>query len=432
MRVLCDYAQSVAIRIESARQLEPRSLPEGSGYVIESGDLDALAEYITAAADLRWMIDLTRFSTDSSLTSETRLEAIAQLESALSSGGSTRLVRVLAMLPVPPDWDLAGAEELAAAHHRASSVIRDLAKRRDDTQSGSLSVLSRVPSSNADLHAAPADQDGVERRSEPTPVTPPQLKLPKGTRAKKDRAIKEMREAFHGSRAVVLTEYRGLTVRDLRALRRSLGEDATYVITESGIASTAAHEAGIQGLGDQFTGPTAIAFIRGDVATAARGLRDFAKANPLLVIKGGVLGGWVMDADSVKAILALERREDLLAKLAGDMRAVLATPARLLVELVASPVNPTVSHPRGTRPQSVLGFQSLPSRPKPNLAELSTAITDLDDSDIYWFAKLFELPLGIAPGAPSRIEKLAAQADKGDLPTQRRMAGLLTGHGRID
>ena len=148
-------------------------------------------------------------------------------------------------------------------------------------------------------------------------------------RPDKAAAVAELAEQFNNSDAAVLTEYRGLTVKDLRALRRSLGGDATYAVTKNTLTMIAAREAGIEGLDDQLAGPTAIAFIRGDVAAVAKGLRDFAKANPLLVIKGGVMDGRVLDAEGVKKLADLESREVLLAKLAGAMNGNLAKAAGL-------------------------------------------------------------------------------------------------------
>ena len=144
--------------------------------------------------------------------------------------------------------------------------------------------------------------------------------------ARPDKAatVAELTEAFNTASAAVLTEYRGLTVKDLKELRRSLGADATYAVTKNTLTIIAAREAGIDGLEESLTGPTAIAFIRGDVATVAKGLRDFAKANPHLVIKGGVMDGRVLDADTVKKLADLESREVLLAKLAGAMNGNLA------------------------------------------------------------------------------------------------------------
>lgn len=155
--------------------------------------------------------------------------------------------------------------------------------------------------------------------------------------AKPDKAaaVAELTQAFNTATATVLTEYRGLTVKDLKELRRSLGEDASYAVTKNTLTKIAAREAGIDGLDESLTGPTAIAFIRGDVATVAKGLRDFAKAHPLLVIKGGVMDGRVLDADAVKKLADLESREVLLAKLAGAMNGNLAK----AVGLFAAPLS---------------------------------------------------------------------------------------------
>ena len=154
-------------------------------------------------------------------------------------------------------------------------------------------------------------------------------------RPDKAAAVEELKEAFTSSNAAVLTEYRGITVKGLQDLRRALGEDASYAVAKNTLTQIAAREAGLEGLEDQLTGPTAIAFIRGDVATVAKGLRDFAKDNPLLVIKGGVMDGRVLDATEVKKLADLESREVLLAKLAGAMQANLSK----AVYLIAAPLN---------------------------------------------------------------------------------------------
>ncbi|HRL81649.1 MAG TPA: 50S ribosomal protein L10 [Propioniciclava sp.] len=154
-------------------------------------------------------------------------------------------------------------------------------------------------------------------------------------RPDKAAAVEELKEAFTSSNAAVLTEYRGITVKGLQDLRRALGEDASYAVAKNTLTQIAAREAGLEGLEDQLTGPTAIAFIRGDVATVAKGLRDFAKDNPLLVIKAGVMDGRVLDADEVKKLADLESREVLLAKLAGAMQANLSK----AVYLIAAPLN---------------------------------------------------------------------------------------------
>jgi large subunit ribosomal protein L10 len=142
-------------------------------------------------------------------------------------------------------------------------------------------------------------------------------------RADKQAAVAEIVESFNDAAGAVLTEYRGLTVKDLQTLRRSLGEHADYAVVKNTLAKLAADEAGISGFDELLNGPTAIAFIRGDVVEAAKGLRDFAKANPALIIKGGYLDGNPIDASEVAKLADLESREVLLGKLAGAMLASL-------------------------------------------------------------------------------------------------------------
>jgi large subunit ribosomal protein L10 len=149
-------------------------------------------------------------------------------------------------------------------------------------------------------------------------------------RADRQAAVAEIVESFNGSAGAVLTEYRGLTVKQLQDLRRSLGENANYAVVKNTLAKIAATEVGIEGFDDLLTGPTAIAFINGDVVEAAKGLRDFAKANPTLVIKGGVLDGKSLDAKEIAKLADLESREVLLGKMAGAMLASLSQAVYLL------------------------------------------------------------------------------------------------------
>jgi large subunit ribosomal protein L10 len=149
----------------------------------------------------------------------------------------------------------------------------------------------------------------------------------KPVRTDKATAVAELTENFRSSAATVLTEYRGLTVAQLKELRRTLGVQATYSVAKNTLAKRAATDAGITGLDDLFTGPTALAFVSGDVVEAAKGLRDFAKANPFLVIKGGVFEGKPLSAAEVGQLADLESREVLLAKLAGAMKANLSKAA---------------------------------------------------------------------------------------------------------
>jgi large subunit ribosomal protein L10 len=149
-------------------------------------------------------------------------------------------------------------------------------------------------------------------------------------RPDKAAAVEEIVDAFNESTGAVLTEYRGLTVKQLQELRRSLGGNAEYAVVKNTLTKIAAKEAGVEGFDDLLNGPTAIAFINGDLVEAAKGLRDFAKANPALVIKGGYVDGATMDAKEIAKLADLESREVLLGKLAGAMLASLSQAVYLL------------------------------------------------------------------------------------------------------
>jgi large subunit ribosomal protein L10 len=153
----------------------------------------------------------------------------------------------------------------------------------------------------------------------------------------KATAVAELTERFQNSTATVLTEYRGLTVKQLTELRRSMG-GAQYTVAKNTLAQRAASNAGLEGLESLFTGPTALAFVSGDVVEAAKGLRDFAKANPQLVIKGGIFEGKPLSAAEVTKLADLESREVLLAKLAGGMKASLSKAAALFQAPLAQAV----------------------------------------------------------------------------------------------
>jgi large subunit ribosomal protein L10 len=153
-------------------------------------------------------------------------------------------------------------------------------------------------------------------------------------RAEKVAAVAELTERFQASSGAVLTEYRGLTVAQLGELRQSLGENATFTVVKNTLTKIAATEAGVGAELEQLlSGPSAIAFVQGDVVEAAKGLRDFAKANPLLVIKGGVLDGKGMTPAEITKLADLEPREVLLAKLAGAMKATMANAAATMAAL---------------------------------------------------------------------------------------------------
>jgi large subunit ribosomal protein L10 len=157
-------------------------------------------------------------------------------------------------------------------------------------------------------------------------------------RPDKAAAVAELAERFRESHAAVLTEYRGLSVAQLTTLRRSLGSETTYAVVKNTLTAIAAKEAGVSAFDGQLSGPSAIAFITGDPVEAAKGLRDFAKANPALVIKGGVLDGRTLSPDEITKLADLESREVLLGKLAGAMKASMSSAAALFVAPLAQAV----------------------------------------------------------------------------------------------
>ncbi|WP_440347937.1 50S ribosomal protein L10 [Modestobacter versicolor] len=145
----------------------------------------------------------------------------------------------------------------------------------------------------------------------------------------KNAAIEEISRRFQDSSAAVLTEYRGLTVAQLTQLRRSLGAGSSYAVVKNTLTKRAADSVGHTDLAPLLTGPTAIAFVEGDPVEAAKAIRDFSRANPLLVIKGGVVEGRTVDAAEVSRLADVEPREVLLAKLAGAMKGNLTKAAGL-------------------------------------------------------------------------------------------------------
>jgi large subunit ribosomal protein L10 len=153
--------------------------------------------------------------------------------------------------------------------------------------------------------------------------------------AEKSAVIAEMTENFRKSTATVMTEYRGLTVTQLKELRRALGPTTTYSVVKNTLSRLAAKAAGVEGLDEMLKGPSAIAFIEGDAVESAKGLKNFAKDNPALVIKGAYMDGKVLSPKEILRLADLESREVLLAKLAGAMNASLSQAVYLLAAPLA-------------------------------------------------------------------------------------------------
>lgn len=141
-------------------------------------------------------------------------------------------------------------------------------------------------------------------------------------------AVDEITTDFNESTAAVLTEYRGLTVAKLKELRRALGADTKFSVVKNTLTGIAAKEAGIDAFEGQLSGPTAIAFIKGDAVAAAKSLTDFAKANPKLIIKTGIFEGKALEASEVVALAALESRELQLSRVAAVLKAPMSALAR--------------------------------------------------------------------------------------------------------
>jgi large subunit ribosomal protein L10 len=199
-------------------------------------------------------------------------------------------------------------------------------------------------------------------------------------RPDKAAAVAELTEEFRSSNAAVLTEYRGLTVAQLKELRRSLAGNAEYHVVKNTLTKIAAKQAGVTELESLLQGPSAIAFVKGDPVEVAKGLRDFAKAHPLLVIKGGVLDGKALTPGDLTKLADLESREVLLAKLAGAMLASLSQAASLFqaplskavrtvealraqVEAGAPPAPAAEAAPEPTEPAAEAGESAEPTEP---------------------------------------------------------------------
>ena len=143
--------------------------------------------------------------------------------------------------------------------------------------------------------------------------------------------VEAIKGRLEGSVAALLTEFRGLNVKELGELRASLrGSSTEYRVLKNTLTSLAVREVGYDGLVPLLQGPTAVAFVHGDAVQAAKDLAEFARTHPALVVKGGVLDGKVLDADEVRRLATLESREVLLARVAGLLQAPLQQAASLL------------------------------------------------------------------------------------------------------
>ena len=193
----------------------------------------------------------------------------------------------------------------------------------------------------------------------------------------KAAVIEEITERFNNSSAAVLTEYRGLTVAQLTQLRRSLGAGSSYAVVKNTLTKRAADAVGHPDLAPLLTGPTAIAFIDGDPVEAAKAIRDFAKANPLLVVKGGVVEGRTVDAAEVTRLADVESREVLLAKLAGAMKGNLTKAAGLF----QAPLSQVARLAAALQEKKEAAGETLPAADAPAADDTAAADTTPDTTD---------------------------------------------------
>jgi large subunit ribosomal protein L10 len=148
--------------------------------------------------------------------------------------------------------------------------------------------------------------------------------------------------------AALLTEYRGLKVKELGELRASLrGSGTEYKVLKNTLTAIAAREAGFEELESLLRGPTAVAFVRGDPVQAAKDLADFARSHPSLVLKGGVMDGRVLDAAAVRQLATMESRDVLLGRMAG----MLAGSLQQTVNLLAAPLRQVATMTAALRDQ---------------------------------------------------------------------------------
>jgi large subunit ribosomal protein L10 len=234
-------------------------------------------------------------------------------------------------------------------------------------------------------------------------------------RPDKAEVVTELAEAFRTSAAAVLTEYRGLSVKQITALRVALGTDTSYTVVKNTLTTLAADQAGLEGLSELLSGPTAVAFVSGDPVEAAKSLRDFARTNPQLVVKGGVMDGKPLTADEVRRLADLESREVLLAKLAGAMLASLSQAVYLLNAPLAQVARlaGALQAKAEEDPSVLAGGAGTPAAPSDTAADAGpsdAASSDAGSSDV---PDVSDVPAGDEPDTIAAADA-AALGDDGD------------------
>jgi large subunit ribosomal protein L10 len=244
--------------------------------------------------------------------------------------------------------------------------------------------------------------------------------------AEKISAVAELTEHFRASNAAVITEYRGLTVKQVSELRRVLGQETTYAVVKNTLTKRAAADAGLEVDDALLTGPTAIAFVGGDPVEAAKGLRDFAKANPLLVIKGGLMEGKALSVSEVNRIADLESREVLLAKLAGALKA-LPTRAAALFQAPLSQMARLAAALEEKKPaEAPVADAPVADAPVAEAAVADAPVADAAEAE----APVADAPVADAPVAEAAVADApvadAAAADTAEAPVAEASAPSAT------
>jgi large subunit ribosomal protein L10 len=211
----------------------------------------------------------------------------------------------------------------------------------------------------------------------------------------------------------VLTEYRGLTVSQISALRRSLQGVANYAVVKNTLTKIAAREAGVEGFDALLSGPSAIAFIKGDPVEGAKSLKNFAKDNPLLVLKAGYMDGRVLDASEIKKLADLESREVLLAKLAGAMKASMSQAASLF----AAPLSQAARTVEALRvkaeadPSIIGGAGAAPSKVEEAVAAVEHAVSETVEAVEHAVGDAVEAVEHAVEGVAHKVEELLHHGD---------------------
>jgi large subunit ribosomal protein L10 len=216
-----------------------------------------------------------------------------------------------------------------------------------------------------------------------------------GPKPEKVAVIDEVRERLNGSTASVVTEYRGLTVADMANLRkniRSVGGD--FKVFKNTLVRRALEGSNHEGLSDFLVGPTAIAFVEGDVSAVAKALKDFADANPALVIKGGVFEGSALSADALKTLANLPSRDVLLARLAG---------------LIASPMQTFAGLMKAVPQSFAYGLQSLIDSKPAEAAPAAEAPAAVEEPAVEEPAGEEAAPAPVADVAPEATEEISEE-----------------------